>query len=298
MNYENNLFKRFISKSVQTNPTKKAYSSRSTDYIKFDNMYTNKFSYKNKNLKNIKPFQTTKKITKYLSIESTEERKRKELNKTIAIKKLKINNSENIFPNICQYYRNAKIFDILNIPNTRDNSKRKIENSYDNPVKPLLYYYKLLKLYRFKEKLLNKSKDKNEKIKKYIIKNSISRINKLINKDLCKSDYKIINLKFKKREHLLNKEKESEEDNDKNEQSLDNLIKNDNNIKEKQIYNFFNKEHEEKKLRIISFNRLFRDKDISKQKRKEKNNLKNKGKSLNYRHIYFHNKILNNNLKK
>ena len=288
MNYANNLYKRYITQLIIKNPKKTIPISRTTHNILLDKMFLNgnsKFSIKNKNKKNILVSQPSHGIIKNLSIESLGESKKIKLNKTIEIKNMKIN-ADKKFPKITQYYGNWNNFNNNNnIPKLYNKSKKtKKEKSIENAVKTPMYYYRLLQMYKLKEILDNKKKQNEEYLKQLIVKNSVKKENKL-NKNVNK--IKIINIRIK------NQEKESEEDIDKVEHNFYNLIKKEND-KNNEINNFCddNKlgEKNEKNMNVNnSLNRNFLT-------QREKNKLEN-SKILNYKNIFFHNQILNNNLK-
>ena len=288
MNYANNIYKRYITQLIIKNPKKTIPISRTTHNILLDKMFlngNNKFSIKNKNKKNIFVSQPSHGIIKNLSIESLGESKKIKLNKTIEIKNIKIN-ADKKFPRITRYYKNWNNFNNNNnIQKLYNKSIRaKKEKSIENAAKTPMYYYRLLQMYKLKEILDNKKKQNEEYLKQLIVKNSVKKESKL-NKNVNK--IKIINIKIK------NQEKESEEDIDKVEHNFYNLIKKEND-KNNKVNNFCddNKlgEKNEKNLNVNnSLNRKFLT-------QREKNKLENT-KILNYKNIFFHNQILNNNLK-
>ena len=288
MNYANNIYKRYITQLIIKNPKKTIPISRTTHNILLDKMFlngNNKYSIKNKNKKNILVSQPSHGIIKNLSIESLGESKKIKLNKTIEIKNMK-NNADKKFPKITRYYKNwNNSNNNNNIPKLYNKSIRtKKEKSIENAAKTPMYYYRLLQMYKLKEILDNKKKQNEEYLKQLIVKNSVKKENKL-NKNVNK--IKIINIRNK------NQEKESEEDIDKIEHNFYNLIKKEND-KNNKINNFCddNKlgEKNEKNLNVNnSLNRKFLT-------QREKIKLEN-SKILNYKNIFFHNQILNNNLK-
>jgi len=244
-----------------------------------------KFSIKNKNKKNILVSQPSHGIIKNLSIESLGESKKIKLNKTIEIKNMKIN-ADKKFPRITRYYKNWNNFNNNNIPKLYNKSIRtKKEKSIENAAKTPMYYYRLLQMYKLKEILDNKKKQNEEYLKQLIVKNSVKKENKL-NKNVNK--IKIINIRVK------NQEKESEEDIDKVEHNFYNLIKKEND-KNNEINNFCDdkKKLGEKNAKNMNVNNSLNRKFMT---QREKNKLEN-SKILNYKNIFFHNQILNNNLK-
>ena len=284
MNYTNNLYKRYITQLIIKNPKKTIPISRTTHNILLDKMFlngNNKFSIKNKNKKNILVSQPSHGIIKNLSIESLGESKKIKLNKTIEIKNMKIN-ADKKFPKITQYYRNWNNFNNNNIPKLYNKSIRaKKEKSIENAAKTPMYYYRLLQMYKLKEILDNKKKQNEEYLKQLIVKNSVKKENKLNNK------IKIINIRIK------NQEKDSEEDIDKVEHNFYNLIKKEND-KNNKVNNFCDDNKlGEKNEKNMNVNNSLNKKFLT---QREKNKLENT-KILNYKNIFFHNQILNNNLK-
>ena len=288
MNYTNNLYKRYITQLIIKNPKKTIPISRTTHNILLDKMFLNgngKFSIKNKNKKNILVSQPSHGIIKNLSIESLGESKKIKLNKTIEIKNMKIN-ADKKFPKITQYYGNWNNFNNnKNIPKLYNKSIRtKKEKSIENAAKTPMNYYRLLQMYKLKEILDNKKKQNEKYLKQLIVKNSVKKENKL-NKNVNK--IKIINIRVK------NQEKESEEDIDKVEHNFYNLIKKEND-KNNKVNNFSdNNKLEEKNEKNRNVNNSLNRNFLT---QREKNKLEN-SKILNYKNIFFHNQILNNNLK-
>ena len=289
MNYANNIYKRYITQLIIKNPKKTIPISRTTHNILLDKMFVNgnnKFSIKNKNKKNILVSQPSHGIIKNLSIESLGESKKIKLNKTIEIKNMKIN-ADKKFPRITRYYKNWNNFNNNNnnIQKLYNKSIRaKKEKSIENAAKTPMYYYRLLQMYKLKEILDNKKKQNEEYLKQLIVKNSVKKENKL-NKNVNK--IKIINIRVK------NQEKESEEDIDKVEHNFYNLIKKEND-KNNEINNFCDDNKlGEKNGKNMNVNNSLNRKFLT---QREKNKLEN-SKILNYKNIFFHNQILNNNLK-
>lgn len=251
-------------------------------------------SIKNKNNKNIQSFRTSNKILKNSFLDSKDERRTDRLDKTIEIKGLKNNSLEKKFPNIIQYHKNSDNRDSNIFFQVRKHSKTQSERIKRNPMQALLHYYRLIKLYKLKGVLLNKSKLKNDQPINFIIKNANLFENKLNKNEnnMYNLDYKIINLRIPNKEDSLNKENESEEDIDKDEKILFNLIKGNKNMKTKKNVNVKKKDEEEKTIRMINLNTMLKKKNLSYETEKEKKYLEDKGKIINYKKSFFHNNFL------
>ena len=240
MNNETNLYKRVVLKNIEKNPSEKSFNSKNIYNHTINRMLKqHRASIKNKNNKNIQSFRTSNKILKNSFLDSKDERRTDRLDKTIEIKGLKNNSLEKKFPNIIQYHKNSDNRDSNIFFQVRKHSKTQSERIKKNPMQALLHYYRLIKLYKLKGVLLNKSKLKNDQPINFIIKNANLFENKLNKNEnnMYNLDYKIINLRIPNKEDSLNKENESEEDIDKDEKILFNLIKGNKNMKTKKNVN-------------------------------------------------------------
>lgn len=295
MNNETNLYKRVVLKNIEKNPSEKSFNSKNIYNHTINRMLKqHRASIKNKNNKNIQSFRTSNKILKNSFLDSKDERRTDRLDKTIEIKGLKNNSLEKKFPNIIQYHKNSDNRDSNIFFQVRKHSKTQSERIKRNPMQALLHYYRLIKLYKLKGVLLNKSKLKNDQPINFIIKNANlfeNNLNKNEN-NMYNLDYKIINLRIPNKEDSLNKENESEEDIDKDEKILFNLIKGNKNMKTKKNVNVKKRDEEEKTIRMINLNTMLKKKNLSYETEKEKKYLEDKGKIINYKKSFFHNKFL------
>lgn len=295
MNNETNLYKRVVLKNIEKNPSEKSFNSKNIYNHTINRMLKqHRASIKNKNNKNIQSFRTSNKILKNSFLDSKDERRTDRLDKTIEIKGLKNNSLEKKFPNIIQYHKNSDNRDSNIFFQVRKHSKTQSERIKRNPMQALLHYYRLIKLYKLKGVLLNKSKLKNDQPINFIIKNANLFENKLNKNEnnMYNLDYKIINLRIPNKEDSLNKENESEEDIDKDEKILFNLIRGNNNKKTKKNVNVKKKDEEEKTIRMINLNTMLKKKNLSYETEKEKKYLEDKGKIINYKKSFFHNNFL------
>ena len=292
MNYTNNLYKRYLSKLIQNDQSKNLSSSGINDILLNKILVNSKFATKNRNKKNIFENKIINRISKNFSMDSIGNKNKFELNKTIAIKNVKLNFIKKQFPKIIQ--NNKKI------ENKFENLNLKIinkEKAKENLMKTTNYYHKLLKIYKLKEILSIKKKHK-QKLEKINFENNSKKENGLnrfiihISDKYSKSqDMKLLSLRKKKADD------ESEEDDDKIEQNFYKLIRKVKHRKGNDSKNNNDDPIQQRFGKMKSFNSSFKRIGMILFKQKEKQILGKTGRIPNKRHQIFHNEILYQTIK-